>query len=949
MADAGNIIPPEIKGDEFYHLIQRLAREEKLSHVLEIGSSSGGGSTEAFVNGLKDNPHKPNLYCLEVSKPRFDELTACYRSFPFVKTYNVSSVPRSAFYTATDVRRFYSSQRTTLNQYPLERVLYWLQEDLKYIAESGSPENGIEIIKKTQGLTHFDLVLIDGSAFTGEAELEAVYGSEIILLDDINDIKCLRPYERLKADPNYQLECENWSLRNGYAMFRKRKTSQAATPLPVEFFTIVLNGEPFIRHHIEVFEKLPFPWRWHIIEGVANLRHDTGWSLENGARITDSLHKNGLSKDGTSEYLDELTRRFPEQVQIYRKPRGEFWDGKLEMVNAPLSNIKEQSLLVQVDSDELWSVDQLIELRRMFQEQPERYAAYFYATYFVGEDLLITSRNTYGNNTGYEWLRAWRFLPGSTWDAHEPPRLCVNAAQGRVDLAHVNPFTHAETEARGLVFQHYAYVTQEQLAFKEHYYGYAHAITQWQELQREKTFPRQLKNYFKWVKDEAVVSRLQSTKVRPLAIKNEAAEWRFKAYGGTPADPREILIVRDDQIGDLVLATSLLPSLRKHYPTARISIACQESLTEVFRGSPFIDRVIPFNKNELLGNQQSLHNFLAYLQTLSFDFALNTTWSPDLLSHLITLGSAPKCSIGHRGNFSNISQEEQTKIIAMYSLIAEASPEATTELDHHQDLLGALGATGSISSTQLWLSAADERAADEIFTREGLDPSRTIAFFAGFGRGISAKYYDRYGEVLKDVCARHGLSVIALGAPEDYDLNNREILNSGARAVNLSGKTSLKVAAALIKKCRIALGGDTGLAHIACAVGTPQALIVGGGHFGRFFPYSKLTTVAAFPLHCFNCNWGCTFSRPHCVADLSPATIIEAFDAAYKGNNSSLRVVGQRDFTTPPQEDVRRPSPCETKAGMVNAQDVQITNTKKDEFPPYAPYGEAISALRLLD
>ncbi|NEO03295.1 MAG: hypothetical protein F6K50_50690, partial [Moorea sp. SIO3I7] len=63
------VIPPEIKDDDFYKAIQRIAQEEDIKTVLEIGSSSGAGSTEAFVKGLRENPSNPVLFCMEVSKP----------------------------------------------------------------------------------------------------------------------------------------------------------------------------------------------------------------------------------------------------------------------------------------------------------------------------------------------------------------------------------------------------------------------------------------------------------------------------------------------------------------------------------------------------------------------------------------------------------------------------------------------------------------------------------------------------------------------------------------------------------------------------------------------------------------------------------------------------------------------------------------------------------------
>ncbi|MGB3691781.1 MAG: hypothetical protein WA999_03565, partial [Spirulinaceae cyanobacterium] len=86
------LIPPEIKNDQFYGAIEKIAREADIKTVLEIGSSSGEGSTEAFVRGLKDNPNQPQLFCLEISKTRFEALQQRYADYNFVHCYNLSSV-----------------------------------------------------------------------------------------------------------------------------------------------------------------------------------------------------------------------------------------------------------------------------------------------------------------------------------------------------------------------------------------------------------------------------------------------------------------------------------------------------------------------------------------------------------------------------------------------------------------------------------------------------------------------------------------------------------------------------------------------------------------------------------------------------------------------------------------------------------------------------------------
>ena len=749
------LIPPDIKDDEFYRAIQTIALEEDIKTILEIGSSAGEGSTEAFVTGIRENLNQPTLFCLEVSQHRFWELQKRYAKDNFVKCYNFSSVSVNQFSTETEVIEFYRTTQTIpngLSVYPLDTVLNWRKQNIEYIQDYGITENGISKIKKENNIDCFDVVLIDSSQFTGTAELDETYGAKYILLDDINTNKNYTNYHRLLVDPNYIVVDQNKLLRHGYAIFKKitvsfetekaeqqlvkklvrpnmtvfdiganignysmlfseivgkfgRVYSFEPTPstfktlqkrilqgeyknvfaynkavfsenqliefnefpeeysvwnslgipqmlvpnslnneyvpvvrtelvegikidtfcenhniekidylkldvegaesdalqgaanliqkkairflqfeisqkmlegfnrrardtfdfliqngyechkikgtgeigeevnnsesfyenyiafpsLPVHIFTIVLNGEPFIRYHIEVFKQLPFKWHWHIIEGVADLKHDTAWVLRHGGHIVDEMHRNGRSNDGTTEYLDELAGQYPENVTVYRKPEGAFWDGKLEMVNAPLANINEECLLWQMDVDELWTAEQICKLRQLFISNPEKTAAFYWCWYFVGENLIISTRNCYAQNPHQEWLRTWRYKPGAIWASHSPPKLVEPLPNNQWrDVATVNPFFHEETEKEGLVFQHFAYVTPNQLQFKEQYYGYAEAVSKWKALQEQTKFPILLRQYFPWVKDTTHVDVADSLGIVPLARREkDGSSWQF--------------------------------------------------------------------------------------------------------------------------------------------------------------------------------------------------------------------------------------------------------------------------------------------------------------------------------------------------------------------------------------------------------------------------------------
>ncbi|MEG4244841.1 FkbM family methyltransferase [Microcoleus sp. MON2_D6] len=525
------IIPPEIKNDEFYRALQRIVQNEDIKTVLKIGSSSGEGSTEALVTGMRQNPNNPTLFCIEISQPRFAELKKRYANDDFVKCYNVSTVSLEEFPEEEEVINFYNNINTGLRVYPLEQVRDWLRDNIKYVEESGVEPNGIKKIKQENNIDIFDVVIIDGSEFTGRVELDEIYGAKFIMLDDIDTFKNYQNHCRLLSDCNYVLVEQNLFLRHGYSVFKKteaREKNTQVSDIPLHFFTIVLNGQPFIRYHIQVLKELPFQWHWHIVEGVADLKHDTAWSLSSGGKIADEIHNNGRSNDGTAEYIDELARQYPENITVYRKPEGVFWEGKREMTNAPLTNIREEGLLWQLDVDELWTAEQICTARQMFITHPEKTAAFYWCWYFVGENLVISTRNCYAQNPAQEWLRTWRFRPGAFWASHEPPRLAEPNPDGWRDVAKVNPFLHEETEEAGLNFQHFAYATIEQLRFKEEYYGYANAVAKWTQLQRQTRFPVCLSQYFPWVKDLTAVDTAKACDIQPIAQKEKDSNtWKF--------------------------------------------------------------------------------------------------------------------------------------------------------------------------------------------------------------------------------------------------------------------------------------------------------------------------------------------------------------------------------------------------------------------------------------
>lgn len=735
----------------------------------------------------------------------------------------------------------------------------------------------------------FELIFIDGDHSYAGAKLDLELAFKhlapggALLFDDIAHISHpdLYPlWQEFKARHPEFLFIEDLS-GNGTAVafkppFDRLNTIMAAplpNDLPVHFVTIVLNGEPFIRHHIDAFLKLPFEWHWHIIEGVADLKHDTAWSLQNGGHISPEIHNNGLSNDGTTEYIDAIKQKYPERITVYRKPAGYFWDGKLEMVSAPLVHINEECLLWQLDADEIWKPDQFVKAREMFLKEPERTSAWYYCNFYVGPELAIISRDTYGNNSSYEWIRTWHFKPGDAWASHEPPCLCRKSENGQwSDLAKIYPFTHIETEATGLVFDHYAYVLESQLSFKEKYYGYNNAVSSWERLQKVDTFPVRLRDFFPWVTDEAIV-----TKVEQSAVPSQ--------------QPSRILWVRTDSIGDNILSMSMLSHLKTRRPDAEITVLCQEHIAELYETCPEVNNIIPFNRIRALNDDNYRLSILEKLKQLNAEICLNSVYSRELLTDFFVIGSGAPERVAFFGDCCNISADVLVKNNHYYTSLVQADSEHKSELEICKDFLIGLGITVDHLEPALHLTNDDIAFCDYIFEKHHLVPEKTIALFAG--TQVRIKSYENYKEALDNICRENGFSVIALGNDADFSINQHNLPKLTSGVYNFSGTTTLRQSAAIISRCRLVVGGDTGLAHIACAVGTPNVILVGGGHFGRFMPYSPLTSVVCLPLECYGCNWECRFSTVHCVRGIAPSVIKSAIRQTLNENSAVPRIFVQ--------------------------------------------------------
>ncbi|HTY38565.1 MAG TPA: glycosyltransferase family 9 protein, partial [Bacteroidota bacterium] len=352
---------------------------------------------------------------------------------------------------------------------------------------------------------------------------------------------------------------------------------------------------------------------------------------------------------------------------------------------------------------------------------------------------------------------------------------------------------------------------------------------------------------------------------------------RFEPGKALPATTKHIVVLRTDSIGDNLLGSSMFPAIKREHPGALITVVCQASAAPLYEHSPFVDDVIPFDRSKAINLEVYREGLLERIRSLGADVLLNTVYSRESLTDLLALKSGVNCTVAFDGDNSNIADELRRKHNTLYSRIIETKRGWNSELERYAEFLAGIGIREEKLQPEYHLADGDS-SADDVFREHGLNPETTIALFAGAQYGM--RLYSGYGKALNEICRENGFSVLALGTEADKEITDSNLKDIKVKTVNLCGKTALGQTAAILKRVRLAVGAETGLAHISCAVGTPHVIVLGGGHFGRFMPYSPLTTIACLPLDCYGCNWVCKHERAVCVQDLNSEVLAGSIGAA---------------------------------------------------------------------
>ncbi len=341
------------------------------------------------------------------------------------------------------------------------------------------------------------------------------------------------------------------------------------------------------------------------------------------------------------------------------------------------------------------------------------------------------------------------------------------------------------------------------------------------------------------------------------------------------AGARSILVVRGDAIGDFVLFLPALRVLRHHYAGARISLVVAGECADLASSFAPVDEVIAYDRKRYRFDLAYRIRLIRRLRSQHFDVALNPAYSREPLTDELLYCSGARERIACEGDLSNITARTKARNNAFCTRIYPSSPELLHESERNREFMEQL--TKADESREdfrpgLPLSRSHLDDACALLRGQGLDPHSDllVGMFPGASNPVRIWPTECFAQMADFFADRYGARVFLGGSALDRELGERIIRQCKTTPRNLMGSTTLPQLAAVLRLCCLYVGSESGPLHLAVAVGTPTLCIMGGGHFGRFYPYGdpNMHRMVFKHMDCYNCNWQCIHESVRCIQEI---------------------------------------------------------------------------------
>jgi len=314
-------------------------------------------------------------------------------------------------------------------------------------------------------------------------------------------------------------------------------------------------------------------------------------------------------------------------------------------------------------------------------------------------------------------------------------------------------------------------------------------------------------------------------------------------------------IVKLSSLGDVLLATPVATNLRKASPGAFIAWVTDHRFSEVLEGNPYVDEVVslppvawpPWKRHARQGDDgESLLQWLTRLRRLRLETVIDIQGL--LKGALVALASGARWRIG------GSRDREGSRYLA--NVLVPQLPAEAGARDGYLRYLEHFDIPISDPRLVFALQQSDRLAGAWIL--DSLRSGTVIAMAPASGRHTKDWPLERYAGLADRLAKEVSAQILLIGSTKDQAAGAEVQAGMKAKALDLTGRTTLRQLAAVLERCSLLIGGDSGPLYLANAVRTPVLGLFGPTNGCALVSTLGKESVLWKPPTCAPCrDWDC--------------------------------------------------------------------------------------------